>query len=597
MPEVGSEPQAVRRQLERVLASPGFFRNERLSRFLRFIVEEHLEGKDTELKESVVALEVFGRPDHDPQQDSIVRTEASRLRARLAEYYLGVGKDDPFIIELPKGGYVPVTRSAGRILAANPGAVGPGSRFKGWIIGAVVAVVIVLTAAGWWSLSRQSPPIPIAVLPLANLNQDPANDFYADGLTGEIIRNLSIIEGLTVRSESSSFAFKGKPLKAQDAGRQLEADYLVEGSVLRSGQQLRISAQLVRASDDFPLWSGRYDRELTDIFAIQDEISRAIVNSLRLKLGGGRRRYETSTEAYDLYLRARTLQRKHDGELGESIPIFEQAIVKDASFAPAYAGLAVAHLSLSGQAGSADGIPSEIGRMRAAAEKAIQLDPLSAEASDALGAACAREAQWEPAAKNFRRSMEIQPGRVESHGNFAIYYLLPLGRIEEAIRHLRIAENSDPTFTFFLGDALADVGRNEEASSVCDKLSPDDSLKNQCVPGALVRQGKANEVIEKYGSRPANPAWVEGALACAYARAGRREEAEQAAALSGRSYRPSAFACIGDKDRVFEALDRAVQFGPIRMGWLLLRVDREHPGLLRGDPRLQALRKRVGLPE
>ena len=111
-------------------------------------------------------------------------------------------------------------------------------------------------------LRRPSAPFPIAVLPLANLNQDPANDFYADGLTGEIIRNLSIIEGLTVRSESSSFAFKGKPLKAQEAGRQLEADYLVEGSVLRSGQQLRISVQLVRASDDFPIWSGRYDREL-----------------------------------------------------------------------------------------------------------------------------------------------------------------------------------------------------------------------------------------------------------------------------------------------------------------------------------------------
>jgi len=108
----------------------------------------------------------------------------------------------------------------------------------------------------------------------------------ADGLTGEIIRNLSIIEGLTVRSESSSFALKGKPLKAQDAGRQLEANYLVEGSVLCSGQQLRISVQLVRSSDDFPVWSGRYDRELTDIFAIQDEISRAIVNQPAFKTGG-----------------------------------------------------------------------------------------------------------------------------------------------------------------------------------------------------------------------------------------------------------------------------------------------------------------------
>src|SRR5262249_49474469 len=148
-------------------------------------------------------------------------------------------------------------------------------------------------------------PIPIAVLPLINLNQDPANDYFADGLTGEIIRNLSIIDGLAVRSQTSSFAFKAKPQSARDAGRQLGADYLVEGSVLRSGPQLRINAQLVRVRDDFPLWSAKYDRESTDIFAIQDEISRGIVNSLRLKLGRGRRRYETSAEAYDLYLRAR----------------------------------------------------------------------------------------------------------------------------------------------------------------------------------------------------------------------------------------------------------------------------------------------------
>ena len=585
MPEVGLEPEAVQRQLERVLASPGFSRNERLSRFLRFIVEQHLEGKDPELKESVIALEVFARPDHDPQQDSIVRTEAGRLRARLGEYYLGPGKDDPVIIELPKGGYVPVTRSADYSPTATPGTAGPASRSKSWTIGAVAAVVIVLTAAGWWWLRRQSPPIPIAVLPLANLNQDPANDFYADGLTGEIIRNLSIIEGLTVRSESSSFAFKGKPLKAQDAGRQLEADYLVEGSVLRSGQQLRISVQLVRARDDFPMWSGRYDRELTDIFAIQDEISRAIVNSLRLKLGRGRRRYETSTEAYDLYLRARA---RRGG--AQSIPEFEQAIAKDPSFAPAYAGLAVAHLLSSGT--SRDN-PGEVAKMRAAAEKAIQLDPILAEAYDALGAADAREAQWGQSENSFRRSMEIQPGRPESHGYFAIFYLLPLGRVEEAIRQLRIAQNSDPIFTFFLADALADTGRPEEAFGICNKAA---GLRELCLADSLVQLGKASEVIQNYAARPDNPGEIKAALACAYAHAGRRAEAEEVAARSGQ-YRAQAFACLGDRDRVFESLDAIARLGPIRIGWFLLRVDRESPGLLRGDLRLQALRKRVGLPE
>src|SRR6516162_7040285 len=111
MPTEEAEGQAARRQLDRILASPGFARNERLSRFLRFVVERHLEGRDAELKESLLAIEVFGRPpDYDPKQDPIVRTEASRLRARLSEYYLGNGKDDPLVIELPKGGYVPALR-------------------------------------------------------------------------------------------------------------------------------------------------------------------------------------------------------------------------------------------------------------------------------------------------------------------------------------------------------------------------------------------------------------------------------------------------------------------------------------------------------
>jgi TolB-like protein len=165
--------------------------------------------------------------------------------------------------------------------------------------------MLTLAAATWWWSHNQTAPVPIAVLPLINLNQNSADDYFADGLTGEIIRNLSIIEGLAVRSQTSSFVFKGKPRNVHEAGKQLQADYLLEGSVLRAGPQLRINAQLIRVRDDVPLWSGRYDRTTTDVLAIQDEISRGIVNSLRLQLGRGRRRYETNAEAYDLYLRAR----------------------------------------------------------------------------------------------------------------------------------------------------------------------------------------------------------------------------------------------------------------------------------------------------
>ena len=156
-----TDPEGARRQLARVLASPGFLRNERMSRFLRFLAERHLEGSYNQLKESVIAVEVFGRkPDHDPSQDSIVRTEASRLRARLAEYYVGAGKDDGIVIELPKGGYIPVFR--GR--EAEPRTTLPANRTGRRIwLGVAAALVVAMGALVWWQIEHKSALITIAV--------------------------------------------------------------------------------------------------------------------------------------------------------------------------------------------------------------------------------------------------------------------------------------------------------------------------------------------------------------------------------------------------------------------------------------------------
>ena len=298
--------QAVRRELACVLSSPAFSRNDRQSQFLRFLVERHLEGRDSELKESVIAVEVFGRKaDYDPKLDAIVRTEAVRLRARLERYYAGEGRRDPLIIELPKGGYRPVFREP----APAPDAQTPRPAWTRRIAAALVTAGIVTVAMVWvgmvGSRARPGASPSVAVLPLENLSHDLASDYFADGLTDEIIRNLSVVDGLTVRSRTSSFALKGQRLNAFDAGRQLQADYLVEGSVLQVGERLRVNAELIRVGDDFHVWSGRFDRELADVFAVQDEISRGIVNGLRLKVGPSRRRYETNLEAYELYLRGR----------------------------------------------------------------------------------------------------------------------------------------------------------------------------------------------------------------------------------------------------------------------------------------------------
>jgi TolB-like protein len=549
------------------------------------------------LKESIIGVEFFGRPpDYDVRQDSVVRNEAGKLRARLAEYYVAEGAADALFIELPKGGYKPVFRQIEKATVPVPAPSESRRPVRIWIAVAFAGCGIVSAVLWWRGIQHRNAPIPIAVLPLINLDRNPDHDYFADGLTGEIIRNLSIIDGLAVRSQTSSFAFKGKPQNVHDVGKQLDAEYILEGSVLLSGQQLRINAQLVRVRDDFPLWSGKYDRESTDVFAIQDEISRGIVNGLRLKLGRGRRRYETSAEAYDLYLRARALQIEH-GEPGfdQSIGPLEEAIAKDPSFAPAYAGLATAYASRSGQFRL--DIPDEVRKLRAVVEQAIRLDPLLAEAHAAMGRLYARDARWVESEKSFRRAIELDPVSSSSHAGFALYLLWSLGRVEEALHQLRIAEKNDPIspqLQFNLGWLLISAGRYDEAAKYCNKLTADYLGRSMCLGRALLGQGRTEEAIRIFikSKDRSDRAY----LGYAYARSGRREEAEKLAIdLSARPLQQAlVFAGLGDKERTLEALGSMAVVGPVRMGSILSLPEL---ALLRGDPRLKALRKKVGLPE
>ncbi len=325
-----------------------------------------------------------------------------------------------------------------------------------------------------------------------------------------------------------------------------------------SGLQLRINAQLVRVRDDFPLWSGRYDRELPDVFAIQDEISRGIVNSLRLKLGRGRRRYEISTDVYEQYLRARSLSIERAAGINISIGPLEEVIAKDPSFAPAYADLAGAYATRSGE--FQFDIPNEMSKMRAAAEKAIQLDPLLAEAHHALGTAYSRDAQWEKSEKSFRHAIEIDPSRSESRSDFAVFLLWPLGRIEEALRELHTAVKADPLSPIVhtrLANVLISAGRYDEAEGNCQMDDPGRSL---CLGRARLGQGRIDEAIQiletafNRGVPAGNQ--IRGELGYAYARAGRRQDAENLAAVTP-SINPFnqalIFAGLGDKERTLEA--------------------------------------------
>jgi len=266
-------------QLEKILASEPFAHSGRISRFLRFVVEHTLAGRGGELKEYLIGVEVFDKAaSYDPRIDPIVRVEARRLRAKLKRYYETAGRDDGVRIEFPKGGYVPLFQT--RAPAPEGGETGP----------------------------------TIAVLPFVNRSADPQDEYFSDGLTDELIHALTKVEGLRVVARGSAFQFKGKPYDVRQVGEQLQVGVVLEGSVRRSGNRLRITAQLVNVADGLYLRSETYEREMKDIFAVQDEIAGAIAQTLRVRMGRrAPRRTGDNLQAYHLYLKGRHQVNRRTG--------------------------------------------------------------------------------------------------------------------------------------------------------------------------------------------------------------------------------------------------------------------------------------------
>jgi len=521
-----------------------------------------------------------------------------------------------YVETLPRRGYrliVPVengaaqeVRAQGASSPADGQANGLNAFLLSWRNVAIAAVVIAAVAAGSLWLFRRNPgSYTIAVLPFKNLSSEPNSDYFSDGLTDEIISNLSAIDGLQVRSRTSSFFFKDKPRSIREVGAQLGVALVLEGSVVRSGDKLRINAQLIRVSDDSPLWSNQFDREVKDVFAIQDEISRSIVNQLRLKFGRGQRRYSTNIEAYDLYLKARALTRAQSlpegwDQLLAGIGKFEQVIAEDPGFAPAYAGLATAYGRLSVTPRS---FPPEkaYAKMLAAAEKALQLDPLLAEAYGSMGLVYSRDHNWQESEKAFRRSIELNPSLAESRENLAMSVLYPLGRLNEAIRELRRAVELDPLSQVsddFLDRALLSAGRYDEVLNNCRRIlkaHPDDSAVEMLLARALLEKGRLNEATAIFEKQDKAGTGSPGFLGYAYAKAGRNSDAENVAARypDWPWVHVFVYAGLDNKDRTFLALEKMAAIHDPRVGAYL-----NYPelALLRGDHRLTEFRQRLGMP-
>ena len=402
----------VRAHLEKILAGRLFSRSDRLSRFLRFAVEQTLAGKGDQLKEQLVGIEVFDRkPDYDPRIDPIVRVEARRLRSKLKAYYASSGRGDSVLIGLPKGSYAPFFRSRA---AAEP------------------------------AVRKQTDERSIVVLPFTNLTPDAGDDYFSDGLTEELIHLLTRIPKLRVVAWDTASQLRGREQDLAGIRQQLNVGAVLRGSVRRTYERVRVTSQLIDAETGAYLWSHAYDSEMQDVFTIQEEIARAIVDTLQLTLRSGGGRKTPNLNCYNLCLQARfhTGKRTLDG-LRKSIACFEQAIAADDTSAAAYAGLADSY-SLLADHGLID--PAEaVAKARAAAEKALTLDPQSPEATVSLAFIRSQfDWDWVEAESLYRRAIALNPGYSRARHWYSLDHLALLGRLDEALAEIQIACHLDP---------------------------------------------------------------------------------------------------------------------------------------------------------
>jgi TolB-like protein/DNA-binding winged helix-turn-helix (wHTH) protein/Tfp pilus assembly protein PilF len=474
----------------------------------------------------------------------------------------------------------------------------PTGRIQSWHkVAAAIVLLALLLLGGWWAAHPRPLSYVIAVLPLKNLSAEPNTEYFSDALTDEIIRRLSFVNGLEVRSHTSSFVFKDKPRNIGEVGKALSADLVLEGTVLRSGERLRINVDLVRVSDDTPIWSERFDRQLADVVAIQDDISRSVVNDLRLKQIGGQRRYNLKFENYDRYLKAESMSMGPPDKaesVKQAIGLFEQVIATDPEFAPAYAGIAESYAHLRNPRGfSADALQ----QMRLRATQAIELDPLLAEGWATMGLVNASDLNWGDAERNFEQSIQWNPNLAGVRRDFATFVLLPEGKLDVAVQQMRKAASMDPLNPDVLGSLasiLTIAGNYDEALPIARKRfeSAPASFGGQVYGHALMLKGRYDEAIAVFQKQGGAS---RGYLAWVYAKTGRREEAVQIAAekdVAQDRHQTLSYAGLGDADRVFDALNALAASNDVTAD-----MYPSYPELafVRHDPRMAEFRRKRGL--
>ncbi|MCX5801031.1 MAG: protein kinase [Candidatus Eisenbacteria bacterium] len=454
----------------------------------------------------------------------------------------------------------------------------------------------------------------IAVLPFRDMSPQGDQDYFCEGMAEELINGLAQVEGLRVVARTSAFQFKGKNLDVRKIGEQLDVGTVLEGSVRKAGNRVRVTAQLVSVTDGYHLWSEKYDREMEDVFSIQDEISLAIVEKLKVRLLGEEKdrllkRYTKNLDAYNLYLQGRWMwNRRTEEGLKKAIGYFRQAIEKDPNYALAYAGLASTYVVLPEHAV----IPPKemISEAEGAARKALELDPTLGEAHAVLGMIKSEvEWDWAGAEREFKRAIELDPSNPTA-GHWHSHLLRHRGRLDEALAEIKRAQELDPlslVISSNVGEVLYYLRQYDEAIAQYKKtleLDPNFAVAHSCLGSVYAAQGRFDEAIAEsqkaralLGSSP----FGLSELGYAYARSGNKGEAarilNELLGLSKQAYSVSSgialvYCGLGDKDKAFEWLEKAYQ--KREGGFLYLKMDPAWDGL-RSDARFSELLKKMGL--
>ena len=407
-------------------------------------------------------------------------------------------------------------------------------------------------------------PRSIAVLPLVNMSSDKEQEYFSDGISEELLNLLAKIPELKVAARTSSFSFKGKNVEIQEIARQLGVAHVLEGSVRKAGDQVRITAQLIHAADGFHLWSETYDRKLDDIFKIQDEIAAEVVKQLRVTLlGAAPKAYGTDPRAYALYLQGRELGRHVTPEaFKRSNALFRQVLEIDPRYAPAWVGLGTNDVN---ELQSLEGLQ----KGREAARKALEIDPGYAPAYSLLGFVALSSSDLAAGAAHFQRALALDPSDPRVLANASLV-LLSLGRIDESLAIQEAITQRDPVNTtahYNLGLTQLCAGRYDEALASLRtvlSLSPGRAGGHTLIGYALLMKGDASAALAEVEQEPFD-LYRETALAVTYHALSRKTDSDSALAKliadheKDSPYNVAAvYAFRGEADKAFEWLDRAV---------------------------------------